>query len=394
MDSNPKTSPPSRELLLKLRRALESKEKADEAGKLAQLSQVALNEWHDNKAAVDFLLQALTIQQQIDDKPAQIGTLSNIAQLYQGWGDNAMALDFLGQVLTLQRQTNDEAGAQATLESMAKIEAPAKGAAPAPEKPAAPAARPQPVEEKPAAPAPRVQPFVEEPAAPVRPVEVKPVKPALSVPPAAPSVEAVPSPAGTGCVLLTFGSGKEKLTPRYVQAVLLPLVAALGELQQVLGEIQGQPAPELIIRSISQDAPIRASLEGVTQAVELVQELVAPWRQENAEQMAKLDEQQMQAEMGRIRVELLEKRAAAAQNQAEAEKLTAEAAKLQADVDRLLQAVEKIRQALYRAKVELALEVLSQTASRLGEVERVGYMIKLLTPLEKLVTSELAIGVQ
>jgi len=349
----------------------------------------------------------MTSQQQIDDKPGQIATLASIAQLYQGWGDNGAALEYLGQVLTIQRQTNDEAGVQATLDSMAKIEAGAGGTAPAPENPAAAASRPQPVEEKPAAPPAPVPPLVEKPveaAAPVPPVEVKPAKPAPRVqpaagkpaqsPPAVRPIEAVTPPTNPARVDLIFGTGQKKLTPCYLQEAILPLIASLGELQQVLEEIQGKPAQKLIIHSISQDAPIRASLEGVAQAAELVQELVIPWRQENAGQMAKLDEQQKQADIGRIRTELLEKSAAEAENQVEAEKFSAEMTGLQAEVEQLLQANEKIRQALYRAQVELALEVLSQSASRLGEVERIRYMIKLLAPLEALVMSKLEIRLQ
>jgi len=71
--------------------------------------------------ALDYLLQALTITQQLGDKSGEGATLNNIASIYHARGDYDTALDYLLQALTITQHLGDKSGEGATLNNIAVL---------------------------------------------------------------------------------------------------------------------------------------------------------------------------------------------------------------------------------------------------------------------------------
>jgi hypothetical protein len=108
--------------------------------------------------------------------------------------------------------------------------------------------------------------------------------------------------------------------------------------------------------------------------------------------MAHLTEQEKKVEIGARKADILEKRARAAKDKAEAQKISTEAEKQRAETEALKLENEKTRLELQHAKIQLALDVLAQVAPNLPETERIAYIVKLLPPLDIIVSTELEIA--
>lgn len=107
--------------------------------------------------------------------------------------------------------------------------------------------------------------------------------------------------------------------------------------------------------------------------------------------MARLSEQDKQADIETKKAEVLEKRANAVKGRAEAEKLEAEAIKQREEAEKMKLENEKLRLELHRAKIQLALDILNQLAPSLPETERIAYLVRLLPPLDTVISSNLQI---
>jgi tetratricopeptide (TPR) repeat protein len=181
----------------------------------------------------------------------------------------------------------------------------------------------------------------------------------------------------------------KQLTPRFLSKVVTPYLNAVVDIQHIIDEIKGRDKRDVLIKSISQNSPISVNLEGAAEALQQIKDSVVPWRRKHSEKMAILLEREKQAEIGARKAEILEKRALAAKGQAEAKKITAEAAKQHAETEKLRLENEILRLELHRAKIQLALDVLAQVAPNLSEPEKIAYVVRLLPPLDILVSSEL-----
>ncbi len=196
--------------------------------------------------------------------------------------------------------------------------------------------------------------------------------------------------AGSTEIMLTTGNGESltpehDLTPNYLAAQVTPFLNAITDIQHVIDEIQGRTHSLIVIKEIQKRSPISVSLDGAAEAVQLVKDTVVPWRRKHAETMARLLEQEKQAEIECKKADILEKRAHAEKDRVEATKQRGEAEKLQIEN-------EKLRLDLYRAKIQLALDMLAQVAPNLPEAEKIAYLVKLLPPLEALVSSSYQIA--
>lgn len=188
-------------------------------------------------------------------------------------------------------------------------------------------------------------------------------------------------------ILLT----EKKLTPAFLSTTLNPFLSAIANLQYTISLIQGRPRREVLVKLISQNSPISINLDGASEAIQLLRETISPWRRRHAEKMARLAEREKQAEIGEKNAEILEKRARAAKDKAETEIITAEAAKLREETERIKLENERLRIDMHRAKIHLALDVLGQVAPSLSEAEKVDYVVKLLSPIDVLVLTELTL---
>jgi hypothetical protein len=196
-------------------------------------------------------------------------------------------------------------------------------------------------------------------------------------------------------ILIEEGKSPERasrLTSHFLAHTVSPYISAIAEVQRIIDEIRKRERREVEISLISQNSPISLSLDGAAEAVGLVRDTVVPWRRKHAETMLRLLEQEKQAEIESKQAEVLEKRASATRGRAESEKLLAEAAKQHEEAEKIKLDNEKARLELYRARMQFALEVLKQVAPNLSETERIEYVVRLLPPLNTLVSSNLLIA--
>lgn len=180
----------------------------------------------------------------------------------------------------------------------------------------------------------------------------------------------------------------EPFTPRYLSDVVAPVLNAILSLQTVIDEIRERPYQQVVITEISQKSPISVSLSGAGEAIQVVKDLVVPWRRKHAAAIALLLEREKQAEIEAKQADILERRALATKARAEAEKLKAEADKQRAEANRIELENEKLRLEIHRARIQLALDVLERISPQLSETDKISYLVKLLQPLGVLINSE------
>lgn len=184
--------------------------------------------------------------------------------------------------------------------------------------------------------------------------------------------------------ILSVEEGK-KLSLPFLSNEVIPYLKAIADLQDFINQVRGLSSVGIAITSISQNSPISVSLEGASDALQVVKDSVVPWRRKHVEIMARLQEQVKLAEIENAKAEVLEKRARAAKDRIEATIKREEVERLQIEND-------KSRLELQLAKVQLSIDILNQIAQNLSESEKILYISKLLPSLDILLSSELEIG--
>jgi hypothetical protein len=189
----------------------------------------------------------------------------------------------------------------------------------------------------------------------------------------------------TKFTLTSSNPGVTELTPEYLADTVNPYLLAVVELQDVIDELHGRKTHAVIIKELSQNSPISVGLDGASEAIQTINDMVVPWRRKHAQTMARLTEQEKLVEIESKKAEVLEKRA-------HAEKERLELAKQREETEKLRLENDKLRIELHRAKVQLALEILNSIAPHFSEAEKIAYLVKLLPPLEVIAISELEIS--
>lgn len=185
----------------------------------------------------------------------------------------------------------------------------------------------------------------------------------------------------------------DELTPNFLQLHVVPIINAIGEIQEIINAVVENNNDYVLIKSITQNSPISIGLEGATDTIKLIQETITPWRKKHIETMSRLLEQEKLAEIESKKAEVLEKRARAAKERAEAGKITAEVSKQREEAVRMNLENEKIKLELYRAKVELALGILKKISPNLPEADKLIYLSKLLPSLDILINVDLDVTI-
>jgi predicted type IV restriction endonuclease len=143
---------------------------------------------------------------------------------------------------------------------------------------------------------------------------------------------------------------------------------------------------------------ITLSLEGAQDALDVLRELIVPWRRKNAEQKAKLEIALKQAEIQRMNGEILlaqakanREKASATLDDAQAKLLIAQADKVEAEARLILAQAHKAhieaeqsKIALLRLQIDLALQIVERYAAGLEDRQKMEYVIRLLPVLDKL----------
>lgn len=179
------------------------------------------------------------------------------------------------------------------------------------------------------------------------------------------------------------------LTPRFLSSSVGPYLNAVADLQYSINLVLRRSRNDVSIKFIKQTSPISISLDGAAEAVQQIKETISPWRRKHAEKMAQLLEQEKRAEIGSRKAEILEKRARAEKDQAEAEKICADAALQREETERMKLENDKLRLDLHRAKIDLALNIVSRIAPDLSESEKISYIVMLLPPLDQLAMNQI-----
>jgi len=167
-----------------------------------------------------------------------------------------------------------------------------------------------------------------------------------------------------------------ELTLQYLIRVVYPYIQSIAELQQLIDQIHNRPS-KIVIKSIQQNSPVSVSLDGASDAIQLIKETVVPWRRKHAETMANLLEQEKLAEIELKRAEVLEKRAVAAKERELTDKLKVENEKLRAETS------------LQQAKVQLATEMIKVISMNFDETEKERLITKLSPVLDVLALGRL-----
>ena len=185
-------------------------------------------------------------------------------------------------------------------------------------------------------------------------------------------------------IILSVGAGKRLSVP-YLSNEVFPYIKAIADLQKFISRVQGLSPTEIFIISISQKSPISVSLQGASDALQVINDSVVPWRRKHAGIMARLQEQEKSVKIENMKAEVLEKRA-------RAEKDRIEAKMKREEVERLRIENEKSRLELQRTKVQLGIDILQQVAENLSEHEKILWISELLPSLDRLILSELEVG--
>jgi hypothetical protein len=181
-------------------------------------------------------------------------------------------------------------------------------------------------------------------------------------------------------------SNTNPISPAFLHTILLPYLDAIIDIQKILNDVNGIENAPIFIKSISQGS-INVELTGGKEAVDLVKETASKWRREHAKEMAELEQQSKQAEIEKKKAELREMYARSAKERGEAEKIAAEAMLLKEQAKKLQIENQRAELDLYRARFELALEMLNKFAPNMADADRLMYASRLLKPLEVITSS-------
>jgi hypothetical protein len=207
--------------------------------------------------------------------------------------------------------------------------------------------------------------------------------------------EIAPLDPGTVCLFLQQDaevSQVEALTPQYLSLAVVPYLSALVDLQQIVDELEENPPQSSRILAITEGVPVSVTIEGVSRAVQFIQEVIAPWALDHAKPMAHLAQRERKAAIDLAQAEILEARARANEDAVERKKLLAKAADRYGRAETRGQEGKEQRQSLQYAQIHLALQILSQVGVDLQEEEKAAYLLRLLPTLETLLSSPLQIS--
>jgi putative methionine-R-sulfoxide reductase with GAF domain len=180
--------------------------------------------------------------------------------------------------------------------------------------------------------------------------------------------------------------------PEFVSQTIAPYVGALADLQAILDELHGTPHHEACILSIQPGLPASVTMEGVNDAVQIVQDVVDPWKRARAALLAAVAEKEGEAAIETAWVGILEARARASNEQDEREKTLAQVEQQRVQAARREAEGRPLRADVQWSVLQLASDVLARAAPDLAEGERLLRMVWLRPVLEAIVSNPLVLS--
>ncbi|GEM_PF-6919044 len=95
------------------------------------------------------------------------------------------------------------------------------------------------------------------------------------------------------------GTPPEVLTPNRLAGHLAPYLNAIINIQNAIDELRGLPLQKIGILSIQGPEPLQISSHGAAEAVQLVREIVIPWRRKNYHRIRRVSTGQLRGEIER-----------------------------------------------------------------------------------------------
>lgn len=198
---------------------------------------------------------------------------------------------------------------------------------------------------------------------------------------------------------------REGFSTNYLAKTVLPYVEALIEIQRVMDEIRGVSGNEVKVLGISQGSVTVDLTGGIRDSIELVRDMVVPWRRENQRKLAERALAEKELGLTQKRVEVAAAKAAVKRadgeaesegkrTEAEAEKLRAEAGKLRAEALTVEAQARQVALANQQTELELvglALEMVRKIKPDVGEAELLMYAMKMVDPVRVIARSPLAL---
>lgn len=187
--------------------------------------------------------------------------------------------------------------------------------------------------------------------------------------------EVSPNHVNNADYIVFSGSDDWRITPEFLLLTITPYLTALANIQRVINQTQKKTDQGIYISLIKQSSPISVSLDGASEAVQVVREMAIPWRRKHAETMARLAEQEKQIEIEKGRAAVLVSHM--------------DAAKVREEIKRIELENEKLQLELEHARIQHAQDVLDTFAPHLSEFERISLLIKLVPSLGEVISSKL-----
>lgn len=176
----------------------------------------------------------------------------------------------------------------------------------------------------------------------------------------------------------------------YLDNQIVPYLRSLENVQTTLDQIREQPS-RVRIQAITKYSPVKATVSGIAQALEIVERMVIPWKREHAKTIAKLEEREKELQIKKSEADLLESKAKAQNQDLNNDILFEELRIKRAEAEKLEIANERDKLAFMKEKVIFVRDILREFASNLPEEERTVYIMKMMKSLDELIQSPLEI---
>lgn len=176
-----------------------------------------------------------------------------------------------------------------------------------------------------------------------------------------------------------------RLTPEYLELTVIPYLKAIRDLQMILRDLTGKDQQEVEIKAISKFSPLSISLEGASDALQLIREVVTPWRRKHSVTIANLLEVEKQIEIETKKAEILEKRAIAEKTRLETKKIKEEIKKMELENQQLGLILQK-------EKISLVIEILQKINPNLEDEDKITWISRLAPIIDRIIYSELEIN--
>lgn len=197
-------------------------------------------------------------------------------------------------------------------------------------------------------------------------------------------------------ILQFKGTDEVQFRSDFIGTYVLPYMSSLENLQRVTHRIEGKPT-KIKVHSISHYSPIKASVSGIAQALNILDEKITPWKRQHSKKISKLREEEIRINNQKTKAEMLEIEARSLLSVKEADKIMQEARLMKAQAEQQEIQNEKEKFKLRKSQVRLALDILKELKEDRLEFEHptiMAYINEILEPLKIISESPIEVEVQ